>query len=286
MEFGVGGGEAIGIAARWPSDPSRGSRRATARDARPCCASRATARCDGARLERDARLDQFVDAPVGDRPQPDAAIGLVDDDPLALEQPQRLAHRHPADAELAGKIGLDDAIARQDHARRARPARSRRSPGRPWSAAAADAARLPRRPRARRAAAALRRRTDGSSLHLDLTRYADCIRSYDLRRQRRRSALSERSPEPRPLRHRSRCSGRQAGYLRAPLSRNTSGWGTVEIPIVSVKNGSGPTILFTGGVHGDEYEGPDRGVAPRAHARSRDRAGPGHHDPGRSTCRP
>ncbi|WP_089177009.1 succinylglutamate desuccinylase/aspartoacylase family protein [Bosea sp. AS-1] len=49
--------------------------------------------------------------------------------------------------------------------------------------------------------------------------------------------------------------GRQAGYLRAPLSRNTSGWGVIEIPIVSVKNGSGPTILFTGGVHGDEYEG-------------------------------
>ncbi|WP_186418105.1 succinylglutamate desuccinylase/aspartoacylase family protein [Bosea sp. CS1GBMeth4] len=51
-------------------------------------------------------------------------------------------------------------------------------------------------------------------------------------------------------------NGRQAGYLRAPLSRNTSGWGVVEIPIVSVRNGSGPTILFTGGVHGDEYEGP------------------------------
>ncbi|WP_210484714.1 succinylglutamate desuccinylase/aspartoacylase family protein [Microvirga antarctica] len=49
--------------------------------------------------------------------------------------------------------------------------------------------------------------------------------------------------------------GRQAGYLRAPLSRNTSGWGTIEIPIVCVKNGSGPTVLFTGGVHGDEYEG-------------------------------
>ncbi|SDR57533.1 hypothetical protein/N-alpha-acetyl-L-2,4-diaminobutyrate deacetylase [Rhizobiales bacterium GAS113] len=47
----------------------------------------------------------------------------------------------------------------------------------------------------------------------------------------------------------------RAGYLRAPLSRNTSGWGTIEIPIVCVKNGSGPTILFTGGVHGDEYEG-------------------------------
>lgn len=50
--------------------------------------------------------------------------------------------------------------------------------------------------------------------------------------------------------------GRQAAYLRAPLSRNTSGWGAVEIPIITVKNGSGPTVLLTGGVHGDEYEGP------------------------------
>ena len=50
--------------------------------------------------------------------------------------------------------------------------------------------------------------------------------------------------------------GRQACYIRAPLSRNTSGWGVVEIPIVVLKNGSGPTILFTGGIHGDEYEGP------------------------------
>ncbi|HTN12999.1 MAG TPA: succinylglutamate desuccinylase/aspartoacylase family protein, partial [Acetobacteraceae bacterium] len=51
-------------------------------------------------------------------------------------------------------------------------------------------------------------------------------------------------------------NGRQAGYLRAPLSRNTAGWGIVEIPIISIKNGSGPTVLLTGGVHGDEYEGP------------------------------
>jgi len=49
--------------------------------------------------------------------------------------------------------------------------------------------------------------------------------------------------------------GRQATCLRAPLSRNTSGWGIIEIPIVVVKNGKGPTILFTGGIHGDEYEG-------------------------------
>ncbi|GIX12223.1 MAG: succinylglutamate desuccinylase/aspartoacylase [Paracoccaceae bacterium] len=50
--------------------------------------------------------------------------------------------------------------------------------------------------------------------------------------------------------------GRQAGYLRAPLSRNTSGWGVVEIPAVVVRGGPGPTLLLTGGIHGDEYEGP------------------------------
>ncbi|MEM7445765.1 MAG: succinylglutamate desuccinylase/aspartoacylase family protein [Pseudomonadota bacterium] len=49
--------------------------------------------------------------------------------------------------------------------------------------------------------------------------------------------------------------GRQAAYLRAPQSRNNAGWGVVEIPIVTVARGNGPTVLFTGGVHGDEYEG-------------------------------
>ena len=49
--------------------------------------------------------------------------------------------------------------------------------------------------------------------------------------------------------------GRQASYLRAPQSRDTSGWGVVEIPIYVLKNGSGPTLLLTGGVHGDEFEG-------------------------------
>lgn len=59
--------------------------------------------------------------------------------------------------------------------------------------------------------------------------------------------------------------GRQAAYLRAPQSRNTSGWGVVEIPIVTVARGDGPTVLFTGGVHGDEYEGQ---IAVSALARS------------------
>ncbi len=49
--------------------------------------------------------------------------------------------------------------------------------------------------------------------------------------------------------------GRQVGCLRAPLAQNTSAWGTIEIPIISVMGGKGPTVLFTGGVHGDEYEG-------------------------------
>lgn len=50
--------------------------------------------------------------------------------------------------------------------------------------------------------------------------------------------------------------GRQAGYLRAPQSRNDSGWGVIQIPIYVLKNGRGPTVLLTGGVHGNEYEGP------------------------------
>ncbi len=49
--------------------------------------------------------------------------------------------------------------------------------------------------------------------------------------------------------------GRQASYLRAPQSRNTSGWGVVEIPVYVFNHGKGPTLLLTGGVHGDEYEG-------------------------------
>lgn len=50
--------------------------------------------------------------------------------------------------------------------------------------------------------------------------------------------------------------GKQVGYLNVPNSTNESGWGTLLMPIAVVKNGRGPTILFTGGNHGDEYEGP------------------------------
>jgi N-alpha-acetyl-L-2,4-diaminobutyrate deacetylase len=50
--------------------------------------------------------------------------------------------------------------------------------------------------------------------------------------------------------------GKQGGYLRLPHSRNSSAWGSVLVPITVIKNGPGPTVLFTGGLHGGEYEGP------------------------------
>ena len=50
--------------------------------------------------------------------------------------------------------------------------------------------------------------------------------------------------------------GKQFGHLSVPHSRNDSGWGTLHLPIVSIQNGDGPTVVLTGGNHGDEYEGP------------------------------
>jgi N-alpha-acetyl-L-2,4-diaminobutyrate deacetylase len=50
--------------------------------------------------------------------------------------------------------------------------------------------------------------------------------------------------------------GKQFGTLSVPYSSNESAWGAVRIPIVVINGGSGPTLLCTGGNHGDEYEGP------------------------------
>ncbi|MGR3570911.1 N(2)-acetyl-L-2,4-diaminobutanoate deacetylase DoeB [Brevirhabdus sp.] len=50
--------------------------------------------------------------------------------------------------------------------------------------------------------------------------------------------------------------GTHHGFLRLPYSRDDSAWGSVMIPICVIRNGEGPTALFTGGNHGDEYEGP------------------------------
>jgi predicted deacylase len=49
--------------------------------------------------------------------------------------------------------------------------------------------------------------------------------------------------------------GKQQGYLQVPFSDNEAGWAKIYIPITTVKNGEGPTLLVTGGTHGDEFEG-------------------------------
>lgn len=50
--------------------------------------------------------------------------------------------------------------------------------------------------------------------------------------------------------------GLQFGKLRLPHSVHRSAYGHIPIPIAVAANGAGPTVLLTGGVHGDEYEGP------------------------------
>lgn len=47
------------------------------------------------------------------------------------------------------------------------------------------------------------------------------------------------------------------GQLRLPYSRDDSAWGSVLTPITVIGGAApGPTVLVTGGNHGDEYEGP------------------------------
>ncbi len=50
--------------------------------------------------------------------------------------------------------------------------------------------------------------------------------------------------------------GKAFGHLGIPHSNDASAWGSVRMPIAVINGGEGPTVLFTGGNHGDEYEGP------------------------------
>ena len=50
--------------------------------------------------------------------------------------------------------------------------------------------------------------------------------------------------------------GRQIGDLKLKWSDNRQPIGYYPVPIICLSNGEGPTILLTGGVHGDEFEGP------------------------------
>lgn len=54
--------------------------------------------------------------------------------------------------------------------------------------------------------------------------------------------------------------GKQTGYLRVPQSRDGGAWSTVEVPIAIINGGKGPAVFFSGGVHGDEYEGQIAGA--------------------------
>jgi predicted deacylase len=49
--------------------------------------------------------------------------------------------------------------------------------------------------------------------------------------------------------------GKQFDHVFIPHSVNRSAYGHVAVPIVTIKNGPGPTILLTAGNHGDEFEG-------------------------------
>ncbi|WP_223423759.1 succinylglutamate desuccinylase/aspartoacylase family protein [Tateyamaria pelophila] len=50
-------------------------------------------------------------------------------------------------------------------------------------------------------------------------------------------------------------AGKHSGFLRVPHSVHRSAYGWLPVPVVSIRNGDGPTLVLTGGTHGDEYEG-------------------------------
>ena len=49
--------------------------------------------------------------------------------------------------------------------------------------------------------------------------------------------------------------GVQHGFIRLFHSVHASAYGFIPIPVVVIANGDGPTVLFSAGNHGDEYEG-------------------------------
>jgi uncharacterized protein len=49
--------------------------------------------------------------------------------------------------------------------------------------------------------------------------------------------------------------GKHQGFIRIHHSTDESAYGSIEIPIISIRGGSAPVILCIGGNHGDEFEG-------------------------------
>ncbi|CAN7557310.1 MULTISPECIES: succinylglutamate desuccinylase/aspartoacylase family protein [unclassified Variovorax] len=50
--------------------------------------------------------------------------------------------------------------------------------------------------------------------------------------------------------------GKQVGHAWLPHSGHDDAWGAVALPLAAIGDGNGPTVLVTGAIHGDEYEGP------------------------------
>jgi predicted deacylase len=49
--------------------------------------------------------------------------------------------------------------------------------------------------------------------------------------------------------------GKHAGFIMIPHSTHDDAWGTTRVPIATIANGTGPTVIVQAGCHGDEYEG-------------------------------
>ena len=46
-------------------------------------------------------------------------------------------------------------------------------------------------------------------------------------------------------------NGKQVGWINMPHSVTRSAYGNISIPIACFKNGTGPTVFFMSGNHGD-----------------------------------
>ena len=49
--------------------------------------------------------------------------------------------------------------------------------------------------------------------------------------------------------------GKQFGNIELKFSNNAHAFDKIPVPLVTIKNGDGPTLLLSAGNHGDEYEG-------------------------------
>ena len=49
--------------------------------------------------------------------------------------------------------------------------------------------------------------------------------------------------------------GKRIGHLELGWSDDEHAYGVIPVPIAVIAKGSGPSVLVTAGVHGDEYEG-------------------------------